>query len=63
VFGAAVEGHASQSDADCAGGHNDDFVAIVVEFDCGLDYEGEYGEERLVRFLVDYGAGSCRSGS
>lgn len=47
--------HAAQADADGAGGDDDHAVAIFTQLVCGLDYEREVGEKRLVGLLVHYG--------
>lgn len=58
VLWSVIHLHPQQADADGAGRHDDDAVAILSQLDGRLDDERQDGQQRLVRGLVDDGAGS-----
>lgn len=51
-----VDTHAAETDADGPRGDDDDPVAIFPQLDGRVNDEGQGGQQRLMRLLVDDGA-------
>lgn len=47
--------HATKANSNCAGGDNDDLVAIFTKGNRGFDYKRKDGKVRFMGFFVDYG--------
>lgn len=46
--------HSSQTHTNSPGGHNNDFVAIIMKLHCSLDDQTQCGQKRLMRLLIHY---------
>ena len=55
VFRPSFKVHSAEANANGARGDEDNAVAIFVQLHSGLDNDGQDGQQRLVRLLVDNG--------
>lgn len=60
VLGAALNIHATETNANGTRGDNDDTVALLSELDCGIDDQRQNGKKRLMSGFVHNGTCSCR---
>jgi hypothetical protein len=59
LLGSPAHLHATEANANCTGGDDNDLMAIFAKADCGFDYKRKDGKVRFMGLFIDYGRGAC----